>query len=230
MNMENIKKWKHVMKLDPDKKISEKNLEKIIVSGSDALMVSGTQNVTRRKVEKILGMIKKYDIPKVLEPPHPDCIVDGFDYVFVPCVINSDETMWVVDKHKEWIEKYDINWEIVVPEAYIVLNPDSMVGKVTKAKTNIEKKEIVAYAVCAEKFFNFPIVYIEYSGKYGDPEIVRAVHKSLEKSLLFYGGGINSREKASEMAKYADTIVVGNAAYEDINRAVETVLRSITRA
>ncbi|PJB21286.1 MAG: geranylgeranylglyceryl/heptaprenylglyceryl phosphate synthase, partial [Euryarchaeota archaeon CG_4_9_14_3_um_filter_38_12] len=40
----------------------------------------------------------------------------------------------------------------------------------------------------------------------------------------------NSREKASEMAKYADTIVVGNAAYEDINRAVETVLRSITRA
>jgi heptaprenylglyceryl phosphate synthase len=54
MNIENIRKWKHVMKLDPDKKISEKNLEKIIGSGSDALMVSGTQNVTRRNVEKIL--------------------------------------------------------------------------------------------------------------------------------------------------------------------------------
>jgi len=225
MNMENIKKWKHIMKLDPDKKISEKNLEKIAKSGSDALMVSGTQNVTRRNVEKILGMIKKYDIPKVLEPPHPDCIVDGFDYVFIPCVINSDEAMWIVGKHKEWVEKYDINWETVVPEAYIVLNPDSMVGKVTKARTNIGQKGVVAYAVCAEKFFNFPIVYIEYSGKYGDPEIVRAVHKSLEKAMLFYGGGINSREKAVEMKKHADVIVVGNAAYEDPGRAVETVVR-----
>jgi len=225
MNMENIKKWKHIMKLDPDKKISEKNLEKIAKSGSDALMVSGTQNVTRRNVEKILGMIKKYDIPKVLEPPHPNCIVDGFDYVFIPCVINSDEAMWIVGKHKEWVEKYDINWETVVPEAYIVLNPDSMVGKVTKARTNIGQKGVVAYAVCAEKFFNFPIVYIEYSGKYGDPEIVRAVHKSLEKAMLFYGGGINSREKAVEMKKHADVIVVGNAAYEDPGRAVETVVR-----
>jgi len=225
MNMENIKKWKHIMKLDPDKKISEKNLEKIAKSGSDALMVSGTQNVTRRNVEKILGMIKKYDIPKVLEPPHPDCVVDGFDYVFIPCVINSDEAMWIVGKHKEWVEKYDINWETVVPEAYIVLNPDSMVGKVTKARTNIGQKGVVAYAVCAEKFFNFPIVYIEYSGKYGDPEIVRAVHKSLEKAMLFYGGGINSREKAVEMKKHADVIVVGNAAYEDPGRAVETVVR-----
>ena len=225
MNIENIRKWKHVMKLDPDKKISEKNLEKIAKSGYDALMVSGTQNVTRRKVEKILGMIKKYDIPKVLEPPHPGCIVDGFDYVFVPCVINSDDAMWVVGKHKEWVEKYDINWERIVPEAYIVLNPDSMVGKVTKARTNIGQKEVVAYAVCAERFFNFPIVYIEYSGKYGDPEIVRAVHKSLEKALLFYGGGINSREKAVEMTKYADVIVIGNAAHEDPGRAVETVVR-----
>ncbi|MBU2565512.1 MAG: geranylgeranylglyceryl/heptaprenylglyceryl phosphate synthase, partial [Candidatus Thermoplasmatota archaeon] len=41
--MENIRKWKHIMKLDPDKKISEKNLEKIVGSSSDALMVSGTQ-------------------------------------------------------------------------------------------------------------------------------------------------------------------------------------------
>lgn len=225
MNMENIKKWKHVMKLDPDKKISAENLEKIAGSGSDALMVSGTQNVTRRNVEKILGMIKKYDIPKVLEPPHPDCIVDGFDYVFVPCVINSDDAMWIVGKHKEWVEKYDIDWETVVPEAYIVLNPDSMVGKVTKARANIGQKGVVAYAVCAERFFNFPIIYIEYSGKYGDPEIVRAVHKNLEKALLFYGGGINSREKAVEMKKYADVIVVGNAAYEDIDRAVETIVR-----
>lgn len=223
MNINEIRKWKHVTKLDPDKYISEKDIGKIVNSGTDAIMVSGTLNVTKKKVSELFSKIKKYDIPKILEPSSPEYIVNGFDYLFIPSVINTDDAAWIVDKHREWIQGYDIDWNMVVPEAYIVLNPDSDVGRITKAKTEINEEEIVAYAVCAEKFFKFPIIYIEYSGGYGDKEIVKSVSKKLEKSLLFYGGGINSEEKASMMLRYADVVVVGNIFYENMEKGLKTV-------
>ena len=49
------------------------------------------------------------------------------------------------------------------------------------------------------------------------------VKKSLEKTVLFYGGGISTIEQAAEMAKHADVIVVGNAIYENFDQALETV-------
>jgi phosphoglycerol geranylgeranyltransferase len=88
------------------------------------------------------------------------------------------------------------------------------VGKVTRSVCDLSAGEVAAYVTVADRYFHFPIVYIEYSGMYGDPEVVRAVSEALDSSVLYYGGGINSTERASEMAKYADTIVVGNAIYD----------------
>ena len=66
----------------------------------------------------------------------------------------------------------------------------------------------------AERFFKFPVVYIEYSGMYGNPEYVKAVSEALKDAQLLYGGGINTKEKAEEMSQWA-TIVVGNTIYEN---------------
>ncbi|MDY6865786.1 MAG: phosphoglycerol geranylgeranyltransferase [Halobacteriota archaeon] len=216
--------WKHITKLDPDKEISLEDLKDIIGSGTDAIMISGTQNITSDKVSKLIRMLEESSIPKILEPVDPQFIqYDGVDSIFVPSIINTKDATWLAGKHKDWVHNHDIDWNIIVPEAYIVLNPDSAVGRLTSALTGICAEEATSYALVAEKYFNFPIVYIEYSGTYGNPEVVKAVSESLEKSRLFYGGGIDSAQKAQEMKSYADTIVVGNTLYDSLNSFFETI-------
>lgn len=84
-------------------------------------------------------------------------------------------------------------------------------------------EDVVAYARMAENYFKLPIFYLEYSGAYGDIEIVKATAEVLNDTKLFYGGGITSVEQAKEMAAHANTVVVGNIIYEDLKAALKTV-------
>ncbi|HOB06457.1 MAG TPA: phosphoglycerol geranylgeranyltransferase [Methanoculleus sp.] len=226
----NWKTWTHVTKLDPDKRLPGGAIEEIATSGTDALMLSGTQNVTRDNLLELLDQVSPYGLPVVVEPASPDCAIfdGGIDHLFVPSVLNTNDVRWIVGKHYTWLLNNGdgINWDMVVPEAYIVLNPDSAVGRVTGADCNLSAMEVAAFAQVADRYFRFPIVYIEYSGRYGDPQIVRAAAGAIKDALLYYGGGIRSAEQAAEMGRYADTIVVGNAVYEE---GIE-VLRATVRA
>jgi len=211
------KDWVHVTKLDPDKQLKPGDIEAIAASGTDALMLSGTLNVTRENLGELLKQVKAYDLPLVMEPAGPEAVLmQGIDYVFVPSVMNTTDVTWIVGKHKAWVQmaKGNIPWDVIVPEAYIVLNPDSSVGKITKSVCDLKAEEVAAYVTVADRYFHFPIVYLEYSGTYGDPAIVKAASDAIDRSVLYYGGGINSAEKAAEMSRYADTIVVGNAVYD----------------
>ena len=224
--MEEWRKWKHITKLDPDRKINREIIENIIESGTDAIMISGTQNVTKDNVKELLTILKDYDIPKVLEPAAPaGLIYKNIDWLFVPSVFNTRYSLYINGLHKIWIKmhKDKIDWDMVVPEAYIILNPKCAAAKVSKAE-EMTSEGTVATAICAEKFFNFPVVYIEYSGMYGDPQIVKAVKESLTKAHLIYGGGINTKERAEEMSQWA-TIVVGNTIYENGTRSFIDTMR-----
>ena len=211
------KDWVHVTKLDPDKQLRPGDIDAIAASGTDALMLSGTLNVTQENLATLQKQVKAYNLPLVMEPASPDAVLmQGIDYVFVPSVINSTDVQWIVGKHSTWIQKQKqkIEWDLIVPEAYIVLNPDSAVGKLTKSLCDLKAEEVAAYAAVADHYFHFPIIYIEYSGMFGDPDVVKAASDAIRNSILYYGGGINSAEKAAQMSRYADTIVVGNAVYD----------------
>ncbi|RJS84575.1 geranylgeranylglyceryl/heptaprenylglyceryl phosphate synthase, partial [Methanophagales archaeon] len=52
------KNWKHITKLDPDKHITQADLKTVVESGTDAIMISGTQNITDRNVSQLISLLK----------------------------------------------------------------------------------------------------------------------------------------------------------------------------
>lgn len=214
-----------MFKIDPAKEISDENLELVCESGTDLILVGGTDNVTLDNVLDILMRVRRFTVPVALEISNIECITPGFDYYFIPSVLNSTDTKWIKDLHHEAIKQFgDIMvWDELVAEGYCVLNPDCKVAEVTKAKTDLTEEDVIAYARLAENYFRLPIFYIEYSGTFGDLSIVQSAKKALNTTKLFYGGGIKSVEQAESVAPFADTVVVGNIIYEDIKEAIKTV-------
>ncbi|WP_209848180.1 heptaprenylglyceryl phosphate synthase [Paenibacillus sediminis] len=220
-----IKPWRHVFKLDPDREISDEALARVCMSGTDAVMVGGSSGVTFENTVELLARIRQYDIPCVLEISELEAAVPGFDLYMIPMVLNTGSIDWLIGKHQQAIEQYGflIPWELLVPEGYIVLNPNSTVGKLTEAKTNLSAASAAAYAQTADRLMSLPIVYVEYSGTFGDMNLVSAVRQELRGAQLFYGGGITNLQTAREAAAAADTIVVGNIIYDHLEEALLTV-------
>ncbi len=217
--------WRHIFKLDPAKAISSEALKQICESGTDAILVGGTDGITLDLVLDLLIRVRQYPVPVALEVSTIESVTPGFDFYFIPSVLNSSNTTWVKDLHIAAIKEFGdyMDWEELVPEGYCILNPDCKAALATDAQTNLSEEEVIAHARLAERFFKLPIFYMEYSGVYGSPSMVRAAKKSLTNTRLFYGGGITSVQQATEMAEIADTIVVGNHLYDNLHEALETV-------
>src|SRR5690625_3378684 len=218
-----------MFKLDPNKKISDEDLEKICESNTDCIIVGGTDHVILDDVLNLLARLRRFVVPIILEVSNVSSITPGFDYYFIPVVLNSTETKCITGYHQQAIKEYGtfINWDEMLAEGYIMLNPESKAFEYTESK-QCDTDDVIAYAEYADKLLQVPFVYLEYRGTYGDPELVKKVADVLEHSTLIYGGGINSVEKAEEMAKIANIVVVGNVIYEDIKTALKTV-RAVKR-
>lgn len=220
-----IRKWKHVFKLDPDREISDEALDRLCLSGTDAILVGGSSGVTFDNTVDLLSRIRQYEVPVALEISNQDAIVPGFDLFLIPVVLNADDPKWIVGQHHEALKEYGalLNWDEIVAEGYIILNKEATAAQLTSARTDLDAKDVAAYARMADKLFHMSIVYLEYSGTYGDMELVRKTRQVLENARLLYGGGIDSLEKAQQAAEAADTIVVGNIIYSDLEQALQTV-------
>jgi putative glycerol-1-phosphate prenyltransferase len=223
--MYDFRQWKHVFKVDPNKEISDCALEQICESGTDAVIVGGSDGVTLDNTLELLAGIRRYSVPCVLEVSTVESISPGFDFYFVPSVLNSNKTEWIVGLHHQAVKEYGaiMNWDEIIMEGYCILNEDSKAAALTGANHQLDMDDIIAYARMAEKMFNFPIFYLEYSGEFGNMNTLKEVKATLTKTKLFYGGGITNAQQAREAAQFADTIVVGNSIYENLGQALETV-------
>ncbi|MDQ0228380.1 heptaprenylglyceryl phosphate synthase [Metabacillus niabensis] len=223
--MYDINEWKHVFKLDPDKEISDEDLEKICESGTDGIIIGGSDNVTEDNVLNLMSRVRRYLIPCILEVSTADSIIPGFDLYFIPTVLNSRSTKWMIELHHEAVKEYGeiMNWDDILVEGYCIVNPDCKAAKLSEANTNLSTDDVIAYARVAEKMYNLPIFYLEYSGMLGDIALVEESKRVLTNTRLFYGGGISSPEEAKQFAKHADVVVVGNAIYTNLEAALQTV-------
>lgn len=220
-----IKQWRHVFKLDPDREITDEALDLVCMSGTDAIIVGGSSGITYDNTVDLMSRVRRYELPCVLEVSDLEAVVPGFDGYLIPMVLNATDSKWMIGHHQQAIERfgYLIPWDLLIAEGYIVLNADSTVARLTGADTELTTGAAVAYAQAAERLLNLPIVYMEYSGTFGDMELVGETRRQLDRAHLIYGGGIDNPEKAAQASEAADTVVVGNIVYSNLKKALETV-------
>lgn len=217
--------WRHVFKLDPDREISDERLDAICMSGTDAIIVGGTTGVTFDNTVDLMSRIRRYEVDCALEVSSEEAAVPGFDHYFIPLVLNTDRAEWMAGRQIEALRKFGafIPWENTSAEGYLILNGDASAAKLTGARTELDAEGVAAHVYMATRLMRLPIVYLEYSGAYGNMELVKRTTGLAAGARVFYGGGIDNADKARAAAAAAHTVIVGNVVYDDLAAALSTV-------
>lgn len=244
----------HVTKIDPAKPfpagaidpLGETDL--VLVGGSDDVTAENTLAAVRR-IREQFPELSIYQEP--YNASHVSMELAGsVDGITVPAVYNGDRSHFL-GKHLELFTQlgakpdeirgsdlplfgeritskgeakiHEIT-ESIIPEGYVIQNLDSTAAAVTGAKASFTSEQVAGAALATESFYRFPVFYIEYSGRYGGPAEVEQARRFLDETILFYGGGIDSGEKATEVLEAgADAIVVGNCFHEDPKAYAKTL-------
>lgn len=221
-----LKDAKHIFKLDPAKEISDENLEKLAESDTDLILVGGTDNITEDNVLNALSRVRRFSKPVALEVTNKEAVMPGFDHYFIPSVFNTSNIKWQHGLMLEALEEYShlIDYEDISMLPYIILNEDCKAFKKSEGKP-VTATELPHYIDMIDKLYKAEYLYIEYSGMYGNPEMMDIVRRHADNTQVIYGGGITSKEQAREMSQFADTIVVGNIIHEDVKKALRTIIK-----
>ncbi|MEM1503542.1 heptaprenylglyceryl phosphate synthase [Domibacillus sp. 8LH] len=225
--MYDVREWRHVFKLDPNKPIDDELLERVCESGTNAIVVGGSDGVTLDNVLDLMVRVRRFPLPCVLEVSSLEIVTPGFDLYLIPTVLNTNRAEWITGLHVEAMKEYgDLMdpGELIV-EGYCIANPDCKAAKLTGVSEKPDTEDVIAYARLAGHLWKLPVFYLEYSGTYGDLEAAQQAGEVLKETetVFFYGGGIQTAQQAKEIGQYADVVVVGNAVYEKPEEALKTV-------
>ncbi|QJC50622.1 heptaprenylglyceryl phosphate synthase [Paenibacillus albicereus] len=217
--------WRHVFKLDPDRELGRRELDAVLGSGTDAILVGGSSGLTYDNTAALLEQLASAPMPVALEVTRPELAMPGFDAYLVPIVLNTPDGGWITGRQARALEEWGglVPWDKTWAEGYLILNPDCEAAKVSGAEASLTELQAAAYARLADRLLRLPLLYVEYSGRFGDMALLRRVKRALSGARLVYGGGIDGPERAAEAARIATTVVVGNVLYVDPAAALATV-------
>lgn len=224
--------WRHVAKIDPDKRLTAEQLESVLDSGTDAIVLGGTQGITGDKVAGYLGRLAGSGMPVWVEISDSQAFVPGAAGYLIPVVLNASDYQFWAGRHWAALTRltrggHRLPWDRAVGLGYIIMNPDSAVGRLTRSITPNGPTEAASLALFGSRILGMRHIYIEYSGTYGDPEVVRAVREAVPEAHLIYGGGIDGGPRAAEMGEIADTVVVGNLIHSEGHRQLAETVRAL---
>ncbi|MHB9145644.1 MAG: geranylgeranylglyceryl/heptaprenylglyceryl phosphate synthase [Symbiobacteriia bacterium] len=230
MNPEAWKSWRVVAKVDPDKPLLPEHIATLREGGLDAVVLGGTQGITQAKVAAARAALAATGLPLAVEVSTLEAVLPDAALFLIPIALNAGDATWITGAHQEAVRRFRglLDWSRLVAEGYLVLNPDSAVARVTAARCPLPPEEAVAYAELGARLFHLPLIYLEYSGVFGSPEVVAACARAVAGSgaRLFYGGGIQTPEQAAVMARLVDTLVVGNLVQSPNHRALTEIVRT----
>ena len=220
-----LENCKHVFKLDPNKTISDEDLERICESNTDLIIIGGTDGVTQSNVLDLMARSRRYFTPIALELSNLEAVVPGFDHYFVPAVFNTTDMKFQHGLLLEALKRYAhlLDFDTVSLMPYLIFNESCKAYQYAKCKP-IPDEDIEHYVNLIDKMYRQKYMYIEYSGSLADVETLKQIHQAKSNIHMIYGGGIQSKEDFKRRMPHADTIVVGNLIYEDIEAALNTVI------
>jgi len=96
------------------------------------------------------------------------------------------------------------------------MNPEASVAQLTEANCDLSADDVEAYAKVAERMFGQEIVYVEYSGMFGDTEKVAAAHDALDEAALFTAAGSTA---TSRPTRWPPTATLSSSATCSTTRA-----------
>ncbi|SIS06932.1 heptaprenylglyceryl phosphate synthase [Natronorubrum thiooxidans] len=229
----------HITKVDPAKALPA-DLD--VLEGTDLVVVGGSDGVTAANALEAIQAIRRAipATPVLQEPSSPAHVsratVDAVDAIVVPAVYNGDRDHFV-GKHVDIFTELGRNGASAASElttalletpilgvGYVIQHLESAAAATSGVDTAYTPDQVAGAALATETLYDFPIFYVEYTGRYGGSEDVDAAARVLEETTLLYGGGIDSREKAREiLAAGADAIVVGDCFHDDLERFQATI-------
>ena len=237
---DNLRKHKlHMTLIDPAKQPPEDSTEIASLAerlGTDAIMVGGSTGVTQKNLDETVDAVKRgCKLPVIYFPSGANAIARHADAIYFMSMLNSRNVKNVTGEH--WrgapiVRKLGIE---PISMGYVIVEPGMKVGEVGEAdlvrRDDIERA--VGYAVATE-IFGMDLLYLEAGSGAPEPvpaKMVKAVRQSIRIPVVV-GGGINTEDKASEIASAGADIVVTGTLVEngDCEKRLRAVVDGIHKA
>lgn len=227
----------HMTLIDPasqDPIKSGKIAEEASSAGTDYIMIGGSNNIDRNKMNETISAIKRVTETKVIIfPGSPEMLCEKADAIYFMSLLNSKNTDYIIGHQvasSTVLSEMDIE---TIAMGYVVFEPGMTVGKVGNVNPvgRTDHKGALSYALAAE-LLGMKLVYFESgsgSPTFVDPSVISYVKEKLQIPLIV-GGGIRSPESAREVASAgADIIVTGTVAEKasNIREILEPIIRAV---
>lgn len=227
-----VKKEKiHMTLIDPAAQPVEKSAfiaKEADRAGTDFIMIGGSTEVDFKKMCDTINKIKRVTEKKVIIFPGSSSMISPeADAIYFMTLMNSNKPEYIM-RHQVKAAPYLKQMRVeTIPMGYLVFSPGMTVGKVGGAEL-IDRKDsetAISYALAAQ-MFGMKLVYLESgsgSPTYVDRDVVSRVKSEIDIPLLV-GGGIRSKEAASDVSKAGADIIVTGTITEKTDHVFESLV------